>query len=201
MFHRLTGQTVYLDSDGRDLTGSIALKSNFFKYPDPMNCLDKNNQIINCPNLDIEQISFSKRNKKSLLATITHPDTSSDTAIVSFIKTKQFCQLAFLPLPKNKNYKKEVYNVLALYAGRTNNQGNPSCDEESIALAPVFQNKEARALCKQGIDEQLKESLKTIDPRDHKELKRRARQLKKECDTGKQNHMRVNFILSPALEN
>lgn len=200
LFYRLRGQTLYLYSDDRDLTGSIALKSNFFKYPDPVDCLNQKGKVIDCPGLDIEKISFKKQNKKSLLATVTHPDASVEKAIVTLMDTQILCQIAFLPLAKNKNYKKEVYNVLALYDGRLNDQGGPACDEESMALAPVFQDKQARNLCKSNIDEQLKKSLKTIDPRDHKELKRRAKKLRKDCETNRANQMKANFVLSPSLD-
>lgn len=199
MFNRLVGQTLYL-YDVRNLSISPALNSNFFKYPEPVDCLDSDNNVINCPNLDIEQITFTKNTPTTLLATVLHPDMVSNTAIVRLLNNDKLCQISIQP-QESKKFKTEIYNVLALYDGRQNQYDNPKCDEEALALSPTFQDDETKTLCKQKVEESLQEALKRIDKRDHEELKRRAKELKKDCDKAVLNQLEVNFILDPEVDS
>ncbi len=219
MFNRLSGQTLYFydDHDEDDPQGSILLKSNFFKYPEPVDCLDNSGNIIDCPNLDIEKIIFTKKTKNAkniksekniLMATILHPDTTFEKVIVKLINNEKICQISIAKsynlnnhnFNNNlNNHNVEIYNILALYDGRLDKNNNPICNEETIALAPTFQDIEAKNICKAKVENEYQEALKKIDPRDHKELKRRSNKLKQNCDKAVLNQMRINFYLSPGL--
>lgn len=196
MFQRLSGQTLYLHETRNEYLSPL-LKSNFFKYPEPVDCLDANDKFIDCLHLDIEQVSFKKINDNKLLATILHPDLETNTAFVELINNDKICQIRINPKENGHTFKAEIYNILALYDGRQNPNNTPQCNEEAIALAPTFQDQETKNWCKKKIEIAYKEALKRTDQRDHEELKKRANQLKKDCDTADLNQFSVNFILDP----
>lgn len=201
MFNRLEGQTLYFydEHDKDDPLGSILLKSNFFKYPEATDCFDNQDNIIDCPGLDIEKIVFSKGTDNSLIAMILHPDQELNTATVKLVKNEKTCQINFSIHSKTQTYKTETYNILALYDGRQSQNSTPLCNEEALAIAPVFQDTEAKDLCKTKVEQDFKEALERIDPRDHDELKKRANKLKQDCGQDTLNQLRTNFFLSPEL--
>lgn len=202
MFNRLKGQTLYFSSsyDEHDPAGGVLLKSNFFKYPEPVDCFDSQNNIIDCPGLDISKMVFGQGSDNSLMVMILYPDQELNTATVRLEDNEKICQITFSINSKTQTYKTETYNILALYSGRQKNNSAPLCNEEALALAPIFQDTEAKNLCKAKIEQSFQEALKRIDPRDHEELKKRANELKKNCDTKTLNRLRVGFFLTPELE-
>lgn len=201
MFNRLAGQTLYFYDyhDEDDPLGGILLKSNFFKYPEALDCFDEKNNSIDCPNLDIEKVTFTKQKNNTLIASILHPDLKSDTARVSLLNNEKICQISILPNSKTTTYKSEIYNILAIYAGRKNKNHKPACDEESLGLAPTFQDVEAKNLCKANVEKDFQEALTRVNPKDRQKLQNRTNELKKDCDKAILNQMRLNFILSPDL--
>ncbi len=203
MFERLEGQTLYFytDHDEDDPQGSILLKSNFFKYPEATDCFDERENIIDCPGLDIAKVVFSKNKNEdsSLLAMILHQNQKLNTASVKLVNNEKICQINFSIHSKTQTYKTETYNILALYGGRQNKNNAPLCDEESLAMSPIFQDSEAKNLCKEKVERDFKEALERIDPIDHDRLKNRANKLKQDCDKATLNQLRTNFFLTPEL--
>ncbi len=210
MFQRLGGQTLYFHDD-HDINRSLPLRSHFFKYPEAVNCFDDRENLIDCPGLDIEQVYFSENVNQTFIATILHPDGETGEATVKLLNNDEICQISFTPMIISDEtdgvelhgiglYKAEVYNVLALYDGRLDQNQSPVCDEETLAMSSTSQDDEARALCKNSVDQSLKEALERIDPRDHGELRKRAEKFKRECDTDTPNQMKTNFFLTPSLD-
>ncbi|MBE8162690.1 MAG: hypothetical protein HAW63_01730 [Bdellovibrionaceae bacterium] len=200
-FKRLVGQSLYFYNDyDPDVSGSVLLQSNFFKYPEAVDCLDEQDNFITCPGLDIEKVVFSKKTETSLTAIILHPDQTTNTATVNLVDNEKICQIRFSIHSATQKYKTETYNILALYDGRQEQNSNaPLCDEEALALSPVFQDDQARALCKEQVEKDYQDALNRIDPRDRDALRERANQLKKKCDQSTPNQLRVNFFLTPEL--